>query len=533
MSATDASASSDRTGRWAAYVMLAGLVMLLRPYRGIVHDSRIYIGRAMADLDPRGVGQDPMFLADQQTGWSLLRPIARRVVEMAGPGLGAECLAIVGLALWTTAAVGLLTTVFGQKHRWPAVAALFALPAAYGAFGSFTFAEPWATPRLFAEAAALAGVALIMSRHWALGAAALLLAALFHPLMAAPVVGIVFIWMALAERRLWAAAAVGAAGVLAAAAAGLPLAERLLQPIDAEWRRFLELRSPYLFPQLWPVETWSRLLVQAATVLVARSLVPTEAARRLLSAVLIGAGLAIAAAALLSSSLLIAQLQLWRAGWVLAVLANAAAGWLAVAAWRHGRLGAAVLAALAAAWLLADGPVGGLIAVVAVASWTLLRRRADRPLSLPAVAGAWIAVGVLFGIWTVRRFLAVVEVAAGAPADARREIWLYVLAADLGLLFAVAAALWSAAKLSERAPRWASVTGAAALCLAGLLLFDLRSDFRRQMEGGQMRAGFEAAGPRSFGPRPTWRRGSRRGRGTGPPPYRPRRRCSPGTWRCP
>jgi hypothetical protein len=59
--------------------------VLSRPYRGIVQDAHIYMGRALADLDPNGVGRDLMFVHGQ-FGFSLFRLAATAI----GVGFGAR-----------------------------------------------------------------------------------------------------------------------------------------------------------------------------------------------------------------------------------------------------------------------------------------------------------------------------------------------------------------------------------------------------------------------------------------------------------
>jgi len=53
-----------------------------RPYRGIFQDPQIYIGRAVADLDPSGVGRDLMFVHDGQFGFSLFPFVVRAMVAL-------------------------------------------------------------------------------------------------------------------------------------------------------------------------------------------------------------------------------------------------------------------------------------------------------------------------------------------------------------------------------------------------------------------------------------------------------------------
>jgi hypothetical protein len=57
----------------AAPLIAYSVFLLSRPYPGIVQDAYIYMGRALADLDPDGIGRDLMFVHDGQFGFSLFR----------------------------------------------------------------------------------------------------------------------------------------------------------------------------------------------------------------------------------------------------------------------------------------------------------------------------------------------------------------------------------------------------------------------------------------------------------------------------
>jgi hypothetical protein len=75
-----------------------------RPYRGIVQDPQIDIGRAVADLDPSGMGRDLMFVHVGQYAVSLFRFVARAMVALWGPAMTGEVLAVVAALAWFFAA---------------------------------------------------------------------------------------------------------------------------------------------------------------------------------------------------------------------------------------------------------------------------------------------------------------------------------------------------------------------------------------------------------------------------------------------
>jgi hypothetical protein len=69
---------------------------LSRPYPGIVQDAYIYMGRALADLDPNGIGRDLMFVNDGQFGFSLFRYLAKAMAAVLGLATAAKTLAFSG-----------------------------------------------------------------------------------------------------------------------------------------------------------------------------------------------------------------------------------------------------------------------------------------------------------------------------------------------------------------------------------------------------------------------------------------------------
>ncbi len=114
--------------------LIAFLVFALgRPYRGIIQDSQLYIGRAVADLDPSGVGRDLMFVHDGQSSFSLFRFVARAMVALFGPAMTGEALAVVAALAWFFAARALARQFAGGGAAWVVVIFAVLLPNAYGA----------------------------------------------------------------------------------------------------------------------------------------------------------------------------------------------------------------------------------------------------------------------------------------------------------------------------------------------------------------------------------------------------------------
>jgi hypothetical protein len=73
---------------WQVPLIALSIFLLSRPYQGIIQDAYIYMGRALADLDPNGVGRDLMFVHDGQFGFSLFRFAATAMTALSGLARG-------------------------------------------------------------------------------------------------------------------------------------------------------------------------------------------------------------------------------------------------------------------------------------------------------------------------------------------------------------------------------------------------------------------------------------------------------------
>ena len=233
-------------------VAVTALWFLCRPYAGILYDSRIYMERALGDLDPSGLGRQFDLIHDGQTGFSIFPPLLRHAVSAFGPGPAAMAISGLGLLLWWMAAMFLVSRLFTGRAFWGALICLAAFPVTYGGFAILHAAEALATPRVFAEAAGLAALALLLDKRRLAAVALWVLAMVLHPIMGLAVAGVGVCWLGFADRRWFFLAGGVVLAVLAAAVLQAPVAARLLEPIDTAWRQVLLERCPFLFPQLWP-----------------------------------------------------------------------------------------------------------------------------------------------------------------------------------------------------------------------------------------------------------------------------------------
>ncbi len=180
----------------------AAIFLLLRPYYGLDHDAVIYMGRGLADLDPDGVGRDIMFRFDGQSQFSVFSRLVDGLIPALGLAAAAKSLAFAGCALWFAALAALASRLACASAVWALLLLVACFDSSYGGF-SVHFAEPFATPRPFAEAFVLAAFAALLSdRRWTAGLC-LVVAVGFHPIVAAPGCLVALLYEGLKDRRIF------------------------------------------------------------------------------------------------------------------------------------------------------------------------------------------------------------------------------------------------------------------------------------------------------------------------------------------
>jgi len=481
------SRSSWNLGKLALWASLVPFLLLMRPYGGLFQDARIYIGRGVADLDPGGVGRDMMFAHDEQSRFSIMRAVVRSLLAVLTPGEVSMLLALAGILLWLVAAAALARSLARGRVAWAAVVCVLVLPAQYGAFGVFSYAEAIATPRIFAEAAVLGGLAALLSGHRLRGLMLLGAAMGFHPLMALPGLGVAALLLVRDDRRWLIPLGAACATILAAAALRLPLFDRLLVPVDTAWLTILR-RAEYLFPSRWPAAVLSTFAYRLAAVAVAGSLSAPRVGAFLWGT----AGVAVLGtlASLLFGdivpSLLITQLQLWRWLWLLGLVGNASMALAAIGLWRRGSAGHFTLSLLALTFLSSAAPSLSMVLAAATVAWHVADLRGASPILSPrtVVVAASAAVAVAIAdLWCDGAALSLLV--RSAEAQGGPITWAQISSVGLQTIPLVAAAVASALipwRMVPSSARFAAAAALATASVAGILLWDNRTTERLSIE---------------------------------------------------
>jgi hypothetical protein len=222
---------------------------LTHSYPGIVGDGIIYMGRALADLDPNGVGRDMMFVDDGQTRFSLFPVLLDHLIPILGTDRTALMLATLSMAGWIAALCLLARQFVAPRFIFVVVIFVAVMPVFYGAPWRLGYSEVLAVPRPFAEAIVLSAVAaMAASRNW-LAFFCLIVASLIHPLMALAGWGVFGLVLCREDWRWRVAAVLGIVLIFAGAFLGVPVLDRLVTIMDpdlrAPRRRFSAIICPF------------------------------------------------------------------------------------------------------------------------------------------------------------------------------------------------------------------------------------------------------------------------------------------------
>lgn len=461
-------------------LIAVALWALTHPYSGIIGDASVYIGRALADLDPAGIGQDMMFVNDGQSRFSLFPLLLDHLVAAFGTGPTALMLALASMAAWIAALCALARRFVAPRFIFLVVLFVAVLPVSYGAPWRFGYSEVLAVPRPFAEALVLAALAALAGGRTWLAFAALVAASLIHPLMA--LAGwAVFGLILCREDRRWAIGVALALGfVVAGALLGVPLLDRLATLMNADLKAFAENRSPLLFPTAWPIDFVGPVMVEATTLAIAASFFEDRRRMILIATIVAGTG-GIIVQALFGdwlSLLLVIQAQPWRTAWLLAALGAVALAIATSKLLQQGPRGHIVLAILATAWLSSEESAWGMPICAVALVLHFGARRFEVPLTWTIARLVWAGVFVLALFWNLHYFIGYGRFLAAIPIDGPHEIrhfWNRRYVAFPILALAVA---WVFAPRSRAI--WAMQCAATLLLIyASIRFWDERSSFQK------------------------------------------------------
>ena len=472
------------TSDWLAVATMLGgattLWLITRSYHGIYHDARLYSLQALARLNPEALGQDVFLRYGSQDSFTIFSPVYAIFIAWLGLENAARLLTLLGHFWWFAAIWFLARSFLNRRHAALSVALVAALPGYYGAWDVFRYAEPFLTPRLFAEASILSALACVIRSRPVAASGFAMLAASLHPLMAAG--GVVLVaWMLVRGRLNYAVPSAVLVGLALACLLAIYAPVYPLSQIDDAWMHLLRMRSPFLFLQDWGPESWEGALTALIGLLILGSAWPEGEARELfLKALGVGIlGIVITAVgASYFEVALLTQGQGWRWTWLACALLGIAAVVGLPAAWSQGSGARAALYLLGAAWGLVHWPAITLL-LAAAATWLVrshLRGSIGRAIELIAVA---IMVSAIIAWFLNLPPLTATTSTPSAPPARPLMVALENILSDGVLSVVFVVALWMLARRYERsfAPPVCAIAMAALFAL-GALPDWLRHDYR-------------------------------------------------------
>ncbi|WP_240097511.1 hypothetical protein [Thermomonas flagellata] len=351
-----------------------GMLLLIRRYPGINHDSGLYLGQALHRLHPDIFGRDLFFAYGSQDSYTLLPELVARLHAWASLPAIFMAGSLLGLLAFAAAAWFWLGRWLPRGSAYWAWLAVLCLPSAYGTVRVFSYAEPFLTSRPWAEALSLFAFGWLVRNRVLLAGLCVLLAATLHPLQA--IAGALFGWLWLVQQdRRWLHLAWLGLPILLLGFTGIRPFDGLYRAIDPAWHQDLSDFTPQLYLTLRTPQDWAALGFEIA--MLALAVVYWRAQPRIASgfragllAIAIGLGASLALADWLQLALPTA-LQLWRVQWVGQVLTNGAVGVLlyrdlSTRQWERASILALAAAMAASGFLWAWIPV---LAVYAVWPW--------------------------------------------------------------------------------------------------------------------------------------------------------------------
>jgi hypothetical protein len=347
-------------------VLLLATWVFARPWGGFWHDGQLYALQALQRLEPARFQNDLYFMFGSQDSFTLFSPLLATFIKAFGLESGARILHLIGALLWQGAALFLISAFLRGAPLWLAAACLLLLPTDYDPIKALGLAEPFLTPRFFAEALSMLAIACAVrgKSRWAVPL--LILSLSLHPLLTVGPLLFCMLFLSAGRGRLLAVVLLAGAGcALALGALAIGPFDRLLQTMDAHWYSYVARLSPMVAWDSWKAEMniLGRTVVAASLVLTAAWLFGGWRARFYYCIALTGAAglLATWVGTSLFHNLLVIQVQPWRVLWLLQVASVIALFALWATCWRRGRLFRILLLALTCGVLARDG-YGALIA---------------------------------------------------------------------------------------------------------------------------------------------------------------------------
>lgn len=232
---------------------LLGITMLLltRRYWGIDHDAALYMGEALHRLHPAIYDNDLYFAYGSQGEYTAFPWLLAQLMRWIQPVPLFQAGALSGLLLFSFASWQAVRSLVCNPYRYWCWLGVLCLPSIYGQIAIFSYAEPFLTPRIFAEGFCLLSIALLARKSMIPAAACWMIAFAFHPLQSLAAALVIWPWLVLQSRQ-WLHLAWLAIPCLLAALLDLSPFSGMIHPLAPYWYSELQNLHQHLFIGNWP-----------------------------------------------------------------------------------------------------------------------------------------------------------------------------------------------------------------------------------------------------------------------------------------
>jgi hypothetical protein len=468
--------SIRKSNAFAGALLIVAAYLFVRGYGGIRHDGVLYAGEALARIVPGQFHQDLYFLFGSQGKFTVLPAFYSELIAAFGLGAGTMVGLLCAAILFLVASWLLVRHIAPSQLQFYCMLSVVLGWSLYGGRRVFAYAEPFLTARNFAEPAVLIALALLLSRRYALAAVALLLAAIFHPLIFAGGLGVAWLFMVAEDRRWLWCAPVGLIGLLSLGALQVGPFADLFQRYDPAWWDLVAEANPHALILQWAPLDLGIVVFDVVCIAFAIQASADRRIRGLLAAVLaIGVGSTVVSFVLvdLLHNVFFGKMQIWRALWILQWMSMATFPLAAFGLWKRDEAGRVIACLLGFGWIAPFSIAPALVAAIAVALNAARSRIAITRDLTRIVVGLLIAGACVIGVQAEMRAVKLADI-LDIPA---RTLVAQSLAVNVVVL-GIVVGIWLLLPLR----RWLALTASVVLFVAAAGLWDQRAGWTRTME---------------------------------------------------
>jgi hypothetical protein len=174
-------------------LVIVGMCLLVHPYAGLIHDSRLYTLQALNHLHPELYGNDVFLKYGSQDDYTVFSRLYAGVIALFDVEPAAKAITFTSVVALLLSFAKLARTLMPARLAWLAIGLFVIVPGFYGEGLVFAVIEEFVTPRMLAESLVLLSVITWLKEKRFIATTLLLAALLVHPIMAFPGMVLLFV----------------------------------------------------------------------------------------------------------------------------------------------------------------------------------------------------------------------------------------------------------------------------------------------------------------------------------------------------